>query len=39
MWYGVIAALGSGVRVFVPDLRGFGANHPKEWPDNPSLWI
>ena len=36
MWYGVIAAIGSGVRVFVPDLRGFGANHPEEWPD-PSL--
>src|ERR1051325_7642759 len=24
MWFGVIAALGGGVRVIAPDLRGFG---------------
>ena len=30
MWYGVIAALGSGVRVIAPDLRGFGKAAPAE---------
>ena len=30
MWYGVIASLGSGVRVIAPDLRGFGKAAPSE---------
>src|SRR5690348_3702228 len=30
MWYGVIAALGAGVRVIAPDLRGFGKAAPAE---------
>jgi pimeloyl-ACP methyl ester carboxylesterase len=35
MWFGVIAALGGGVRTIVPDLRGFGKAGP---PDGePSL--
>jgi pimeloyl-ACP methyl ester carboxylesterase len=28
MWYGVIAALGSGVRAIAPDLPGFGRSGP-----------
>ena len=28
MWFGVIAALGGGVRVIAPDLRGFGKSGP-----------
>ena len=28
MWFGVIAALGAGVRVIAPDLRGFGKAGP-----------
>jgi pimeloyl-ACP methyl ester carboxylesterase len=33
MWYGVIAALGGGVRVIGPDLRGFGrADSPEGEP-------
>jgi pimeloyl-ACP methyl ester carboxylesterase len=35
MWFGVIAALGAGVRTIAPDLRGFGkAGRPQ---DEPSL--
>jgi 3-oxoadipate enol-lactonase len=30
MWFGVIAALGGGVRVLAPDLRGFGKSGPPE---------
>jgi 3-oxoadipate enol-lactonase len=33
MWYGVIAALGGGVRAIAPDLRGFGkAGRPEGEP-------
>jgi pimeloyl-ACP methyl ester carboxylesterase len=37
MWYGVIAALGSGVRVYAPDLRGFGGTDGVAWSSKPSL--
>jgi pimeloyl-ACP methyl ester carboxylesterase len=30
MWFGVIAALGSGVRPIAPDLRGFGKSGPPQ---------
>ena len=30
MWFGVIAALGGGVRTIAPDLRGFGKSGPPE---------
>ena len=30
MWFGVIAALGGGVRTIAPDLRGFGKAGPPE---------
>lgn len=36
MWFGVIAALGSGVRTIAPDLPGFGRNVPPPATD-PSL--
>jgi pimeloyl-ACP methyl ester carboxylesterase len=39
MWYGVIAALGSGVRVYAPDLRGFGGNEGAVWNSKPSLEV
>jgi 3-oxoadipate enol-lactonase len=35
MWFGVIAALGAGVRAIAPDLRGFGKAGPPE--GDPSL--
>src|SRR3954463_12174882 len=35
MWFGVIAALGGGVRTIAPDLRGFGKSEEPE--GEPSL--
>lgn len=37
MWYGVIAALGAGTRVFAPDLRGFG--NTELGPEEPALEV
>ena len=35
MWFGVVAALGGGLRSYTPDLRGFGKAAPPQ--GKPSL--